>query len=76
MDMTTKKEIKVSAFRFYGQEIFYHALTGMVLPNTFQGTCAIYFPGEGESFFEVKIVEGERNWKCIGNSGDYIPVWC
>ena len=43
--MTAKKEIKVSAFRFYGQEIFYHALTGMVLPNTFQGTCAIYFPG-------------------------------
>jgi hypothetical protein len=76
MGMTTKKEIKVSAFQFFGQKIFYHALTGLALPNTFQGICVVYASGAADSFFETKMIGNERKWECIGTLKTVLPVWC
>lgn len=76
MGMTTKKEIKVLAFQFFGQGVFYHALTGMVLPNTFQGICVVYIPGTDDSFFDTKLIGNERKWECIGTLKTVSPVWC
>jgi len=57
--------LKITAFKFQDNDIFYDAMTGQPIEN-FMGYVMIYFDS-GQIIFKTGMTNGERYWHAEGN---------